>query len=139
MTHYAPLVIWIGVIAFMSSGQASMEETGSILRPILEYFFPAAAPETITYYHGFIRKFAHFAEYFVLGVLAFRAFQLTRLRRFVLTILFVVAIAALDEFNQRFELTRTSSIWDVAIDASGGLTAAILSLLATKRSKKSAS
>ena len=115
-----------------------MEETGSILRPILEYFFPAAAPETITYYHGFIRKFAHFAEYFVLGVLAFRAFNTSRFRRFIGAVVVVVAVAALDEFNQSFEPSRTSSIWDVAIDTMGGGTAALLSLLASLRNKNAA-
>ena len=115
-----------------------MDETGSILRPILEFLFPAASPETITFYHGYIRKFAHFAEYFVLGILAFRAFQLKGFRRFIATVLVVVLVASLDEINQSFEPTRTSSIWDVVIDAAGGVTAALLSLLLVKASKKSA-
>jgi hypothetical protein len=82
---YAPLLIWIGVIFLLSSGQGASSRTSLIIRPILEFLFPAALPETIDFYHGVIRKFAHFTEYAVLGLLACRAFAKTHqasLRRF---------------------------------------------------------
>jgi VanZ family protein len=40
--------------------------------------------------------------------------------RFLLPLVFVAAVAMIDEFNQSFEPSRTGSIWDVTLDFSGG-------------------
>ena len=123
--RFAPLLLWIGVIFFMSSSQGSLSQTSRIIRPILEFLFPAESPETITLYHGIIRKFAHFAEYAVLGLLASRAFteSVFRWRPYVLAVLLVCVVAAIDETNQSFNPNRTGSAVDVLIDVLGGLTA----------------
>ena len=123
--RYAPLILWIGLIFFLSSGQASMSETSRILRPLLEFLFPSAAEETLIAYHGFIRKFAHFAEYAVLAFWAARAFLSSPariLQKYWISFSFLVvlAVAALDETNQSFNPARTGSQWDVALDATGG-------------------
>ncbi len=127
---YAPLLIWIGVIFFLSSGQGSMTRTSLIIRPLLEFLFPAALPETITFYHGVIRKFAHLAEYAVLGFLACRAFASSHQYflgkfYFLAAIVLVLAVAGLDEINQSFDPARTASPFDVLLDLSGGLTATL--------------
>jgi VanZ family protein len=122
---YAPLFIWIGVIFLLSSGQGASTRTSIIIRPILEFLFPAATEETIQLYHGFIRKCAHFTEYAVLGVLACRAFAGFQQLRFENTLLACgrlrLAISSADEFNQSFNPERTGSPVDVLIDLSGGL------------------
>ena len=128
LVRYAPLILWIGVIFFMSSGEASMSETSRFLRPILEFLFPTATESTIQLYHAYIRKFAHFAEYAVLAVLASVAFwnpsgELLRRYWFAAAVGLVLLVASLDEFNQSFEPSRTSSVWDVLLDLSGGVTA----------------
>jgi VanZ family protein len=125
---YAPLVIWIGVIFFLSSGQGASTRTSLIIRPLLEFLFPAALPETIDLYHGIIRKLAHFTEYAVLAILALRAFTKSSAYvlshfRYLIVVLVVLLISSLDEFNQSFELSRTSSVWDVALDILGGICA----------------
>ena len=127
---YAPLVVWIGVIFFLSSGQGSFSETSRIIRPILEFFFPDASPETIAFYHGAIRKFAHFAEYFVLGILACRAFTV---RRYILATFLVLLVAGLDETNQSFNSARTGSPVDVAIDLAGGVAGVFLYFLRSRK------
>lgn len=76
--------------------------------------------------HGYVRKTAHFTEYAVLAFLAVRAFSgsashVLQKWRYILPLVLVVVIATLDEFNQSFEASRTSSIWDVVLDISGGL------------------
>ena len=127
VSAYAPLFLWIGVIFFFSSQQGAMSKTSVFIRPILLFLFPNAPEEILVIYHGYIRKFAHFAEYFVLAFLAFRAFRspanefLQKYRYFVSLIL-VFSIALLDEFNQSFLTSRTSSFWDVLLDTAGGLT-----------------
>ena len=128
LIRYAPLLIWIGVIFFLSSGQASMPETSRFIRPLLEFFFPLASPESLVVFHGYIRKFAHLAEYAVVGFFAARAFSTSSieiLRKYwiVLSLVLVVLIAGLDEFNQSLDSSRTSSIWDVLLDVAGGVLA----------------
>lgn len=125
LTAYAPLMIWIVVVLGLGSGFGAMNETSRIIRPVLEFFFPAAPPETLTLYHGYIRKFAHLAEYAVLGFLACRAFAPNR-HRFLGAVVLVVAVAAIDEFNQSFNPARTSTPWDVALDVVGGVLAILM-------------
>ncbi|MEP7148532.1 MAG: VanZ family protein [Acidobacteriota bacterium] len=140
---YAPLLVWIGVIFFLSSGQGASTRTSLIIRPLLEFLFPAALPETITLYHGIIRKFAHFAEYAVLGFLACRAFSashqnLIRKFSFLSAIVLILAVAGSDEINQSFNPARTASPFDVLLDLSGGLAATIFHYLLTRHRARTA-
>jgi VanZ family protein len=122
---YAPLILWIGLVFFLSTGQGAASETSRIIRPILEFLFPLASEETLRAYHGYIRKTAHFAEYAVMAFLAVRAFSrssVARLRTRPLPWAFVLVlpVAAADELNQSFLASRTGSFWDVLLDAAGG-------------------
>jgi VanZ family protein len=123
---YAPILLWIGVIFFLSSPEASFSQTSRIVGPLLNFFFPDMPEATKVIVHGYIRKTAHFTEYAVLALLAFRAFSTSAIhflqtRCYILALTLVVVVASLDEFNQSFEASRTSSIWDVALDISGGV------------------
>jgi VanZ family protein len=117
--RYAPLFLWIGVIFFLSSPEGSANQTSRIIGPLLHFFFPNILPETQATVHAIVRKTAHFTEYAVLAFLAVRAFS-SSARRYLIALLFVVMTASLDEFNQSFEPSRTSSFWDVLLDISGG-------------------
>ena len=132
--RYALLILWIGVIMFLSSGQGSMSNTSRFVRPLLEFLFPGAAEETLIIYHGYIRKLAHLTEYAILAFWAFWAFSnsnLKNLRRFwfVFAFLLVLLIASIDETNQSRLTSRTGSIYDVLLDASGGLIMLIFLIL----------
>jgi len=126
---YGPLLVWIALIFVLGSGTGSMTETSRFIRPLLEFLFPHVSPETLTIYHGYIRKFAHFAEYGVLAVLALRAFagapvlNLLGRYRYGTAFLLVLVVAATDEFLQSFQPGRTASAYDVLIDLSGGVVA----------------
>lgn len=103
-----------------------MDETSRIIRPILRFLFPSASEETILTYHGYVRKFAHFAEYSILALLAFRAFsrsfhRFIREYRYLLPLLTVLIIASIDEFIQSLEASRTGTFRDVLLDFSGGI------------------
>jgi len=124
--RYAPLILWISVILFLSTSQASMSNTSRFIRPLLEFLFPGASEETLILYHGFIRKLAHLTEYAGLAFWAFWAFSnsnLKNLRRlwFVFAFLLVLLIALIDETNQSRLTSRTGSIYDVLLDILGGL------------------
>jgi VanZ family protein len=128
--RFAPLILWIGVIFFLSSDQGSMAETSRFIRPLLHFLFPAASDETIQIYHGYIRKAAHVTEYGVLALIAYRACSLSprqiwRRYRVLSPVLLVATIASIDEFNQSFEPSRTSSPYDVLLDITGGILALI--------------
>ena len=124
--RYAPLVLWIGVILFLSTGQASMSNTSRFIRPLLDFLFPGAPEEILIVYHSYIRKLAHIIVYAILAFWAARAFSRSTknlLRRFWVWLAFVLVclVASIDETNQSFLDSRTGSIYDVLLDASGGL------------------
>ena len=115
-----------------------MSHTSRFIRPLLEFIFPGAPEETLLFYHGIIRKTAHFAEYAVLALLACRAFAgsaslwLSR-SPYIAALVLVCLVAVLDEAQQSFNPTRTGSPFDVLIDVAGGLTAVSLSYLFVRR------
>jgi VanZ family protein len=123
---YGPLVVWLGVIFLASTDVFSASNTSRILVPILKWFDPNISSRGIAKAHYLIRKAAHFTEYAILALFAARAFRWTRrlgfYRHWVLWALALVAIYSLtDEYHQSFVSSRTSSIYDSAIDTAGGL------------------
>lgn len=133
--RYAPLLIWIGVVLFASTGSASTSETSRFVRPLLNFLFPNAAEETLVIYHAYVRKLAHFTEYGVLGFFAARAFfdssrEFLRRFPFVFAFLLVLTVACADEFNQSFSRARTGSIYDVLLDCAGGALVILIFYLA---------
>ena len=139
--RYAPLILWIGIVFVASSTAGASRNTSIIIRPLLEWLFPAATSATIDIYHGYIRKCAHFTEYALLALLASRAFFNSSkpfLRRFwfIWTFLIVAVVASFDEYNQSFNALRTSSVDDVLLDACGGLTMILIFYLTKNLHRK---
>jgi VanZ family protein len=123
--RYAPLVIWVGVVLFASTGSASMLETSRFIRPLLHFLFPDAAEKTLQIYHIYIRKLAHLTEYALLALFASRALfysnkKIFRRFWFVFAFASVLLVASIDETNQSYNVARTGSIRDVLLDAAGG-------------------
>lgn len=135
--RYAPLVLWIGLILFLSTGQASMSKTSLFVRPFLEFLFPNAPEEVLSVYHGYIRKLAHVTVYAVLAFWACLAFSTSAKKIlvrfwFVASFALVVLVAVIDETNQSFISSRTGSIYDVLLDATGGSAMIAIFYLALK-------
>ncbi|MBC7798385.1 MAG: VanZ family protein [Pyrinomonadaceae bacterium] len=129
--RYAPLIFWLCVIAYFSSGNASMSNTSRVIRPILLFLIPDLDEISILTIQVFIRKTAHFITYFTLALLASRAFatsKITFLRRFWFAFAFLIMLitASLDEFHQSYLSTRTGSAYDVSLDSIGGATAILI-------------
>ena len=108
-----------------------MSSTSRFIRPLLEFLFPNTPEEILVVYHGYIRKFAHFAEYFGLAFFAARAFYGSSNKwlhkfRSIFALVLIVLVATADETNQSFLASRTSSIYDVLLDCGGGLTMILL-------------
>jgi VanZ family protein len=135
---FAPLVLWVAVILILGSGQGSMAQTSRFIKPLIEFFFPDADPQTFLLVHSLIRKAAHFVEYGILAFLAARAFSTSpgkraRGLRGAWAMALVLATACTDEIVQSFDLTRTGSGWDVLLDAAGGFAGLLLFLFVNPR------
>jgi len=131
LVRYTPFILWTGVVLAFSTSGASMSRTSRIIRPILEFLFPGAPEETLVFYHGIVRKCAHFFEYALLAALGARAFTSSSrsfLARhpFLAAVLSAVAVAAIDEFNQSFDPSRTGTFRDVVLDFCGAAAGAMI-------------
>jgi VanZ family protein len=139
--YWFPVLLWMGFIFWMSTGTFSADNTSLIVEPLLHFLAPSITPEQIQLVHGIIRKSGHVTEYFILGVLSFRAFrgdsrEMHGMRWGLSSLVIVLLYATGDEFHQSFVSTRTASLFDVGFDALGGILAQAVSFLWPFRGKK---
>lgn len=132
--YWVPVVLWVSFTFWMSTGAFSASNTSRILEPLLRYLMPHISETDLKFVHGAIRKMAHVSEYFILGLLLFRAFRSDSGNRqewrWAFYSLFAVMLfAAGDEFHQSFVGTRTASLMDAGIDTLGGFLAECTILL----------
>lgn len=132
--YWVPVFLWVGFTYWMSTGAFSASHTSQIIVPILRWLMPHISETDIASVHGAIRKMAHLSEYFILGLLLFRAFRsssgnLKAWRWAFYSLLAVALFAAGDEFHQSFVGTRTASVRDAGIDTFGGFLAQCTILL----------
>jgi VanZ family protein len=134
---YAPLFLWIAIILILGSGPGSSAQTSRFIRPLIEFFFPDASPDTFVIVHSFIRKAAHFIEYAVLALLSTRACLASsggfRKHWWLCALAVVAAVAITDETSQSFYNSRTSSGWDVSLDMAGGAFALVCVIAVRRR------
>lgn len=79
--------------------------------------------------HNYVRKTAHFTEYFLLGLtLSFPLYiyQLKGKMLFTVSSLACIIFACSDEFHQAFIAGRSQELRDVCIDSLGSLTGILL-------------
>jgi VanZ family protein len=111
--YWLPVLVWMLVI-FLFSSQA---HSGAI---------------TATYFGSWnvpVRKFAHLAEYFVLAILARRAFAhsggIFASKAQVFTLLLCAVNAILDEWHQSFVPGRSACLADAMVDILGAVLAIV--------------
>ncbi|MGD1044051.1 MAG: VanZ family protein [Bacteroidota bacterium] len=139
--YWFPVFLWIGFIFWMSTGMFSAQNTYLFFEPILHFFVPSISPKEIAVLHMILRKLAHVTEYFISGILLFRAFkngsnERQEWRWAFYSLIVVAIIAATDELHQSFVSTRTSSLVDVGIDTMGGFLAQCVSVLKYQRPRQ---
>jgi VanZ family protein len=133
LRYWWPALVWAVAISGFSTGAFTSYNTSHYIIPILRFFLPHAAPETLDFLHHIIRKCAHLTEYFILSMLILRGIRAgekgMHLRWALVTILIIAGYAALDEYHQSFVPGRTAAVGDVLIDTSGGIAAQIVASL----------
>jgi VanZ family protein len=132
--YWLPVLFWMCIIFWMSTDAFSSGETSRIVEPVIRFLLPQASGRRVDMIHSLIRKCGHLGEYFVLGLLLFRAFRKGQaglpVERVVLYSVVIIALyAASDEFHQTFVYGRTPSLVDVGIDTAGGIVAQLACLL----------
>lgn len=127
---WVPVLLWLGVIYFFSTDTFRSSATQGIIAPLLMSIFGLTASEAAVW-HGAIRKAGHVSEYALLAVLVCRAIECefsSRPRSLMLSWVFIVFVAALDEFHQGLTQFRSGSPVDVAYDAFGGMLGLIVAM-----------
>ena len=122
-----PALLWAGFIFSMSTDTFSAEHTGSVLEPILRWMVRSLTESQFSAIHYFIRKSAHFTEYFVFCLLLYRGVRGDRKGwRWtwgVAALLFAAGYSVLDEIHQAFVASRTASAYDSLLDSIGAFAA----------------
>ncbi len=123
MLPWLPAILWAIVIYWASTDTFSAEHTASFVLLALRQLFPDASAERLQHLHLFVRKTAHFTEYFVFGLLLIRAIRGARhgwqARWMILALGLAAAYAGFDELHQSFVRSRTASPWDSLLDTAG--------------------
>lgn len=126
---WLPVVLWMGVIFWLSGDQFSDERTASWLAgsPLLSVL--GLPPAVIDVVNLIVRKCAHFVEYALLSMLAYRAmcrsFAAPARRALAVAIVLAVSVASIDEMHQATTATRSGSPKDVVLDSAGALAGAL--------------
>ena len=105
----------------------------AVLRYCNELFHLSLTGKTLLLLNEAIRKAAHFGNYFVLGLLLYRALA-GGLSRFTLrcacwTMLIGLLYALADEYHQSFTRLRTPSPYDSGLDFAGVVASQVFILL----------
>jgi VanZ family protein len=128
-----PALLWAAVIFAASSDTFSAANTASFLEPIFRGILPSLTDVQFRILHFFIRKSAHFIEYFVFFLLLYRGIRGARRDwhwSWAFAAWFIAAAySALDEIHQSFVASRTASAWDSLLDSAGALVALLVVLL----------
>ncbi len=143
------MMFWMGFIFYLSSqtGNESSSASTGITQFVSEIAVKSGiidekdlTPDIIFIIHKWIRVFAHFFEYAVLGILSFqfiKQFQLKRIFNVAMfSLLFCIAYAISDEIHQYFVPGRAMDILDVITDTLGSITGISFMLFKSKLYQK---
>ena len=121
------VVIWMIIIYYLSSQSATVSSDVSfkitdVVYQLLNNVFNNIKVETLD---SFIRNLAHFALYFVLGILLLNALyynNLDKRNNVFIALLICASYSISDEIHQIFVPGRAFQISDIIIDILGSLT-----------------
>lgn len=139
------MIAWTGIIFSLSLQPAVVSSATSrgLLKKILFVFYSITKikiePALI---HNLFRTFAHYSEFFVLGIFSLLFFFTSLKKRPIYAIIYGILISICDELIQHFfSEGRTLQLIDIIVDSSGVITASIIfyiiyKIICIKRNKK---
>ena len=140
LKQWLPAILFAILISVASTHTFSSHNTSTLIIPILHWLFPGASPETLALMHFFIRKSAHFIEYFLFSIILFRSLRGKQsgwqLRWAVWALAIAAGYSVLDEFHQSFVPSRTASPWDSLLDTTGAAMAQVIIMVSSWVDKK---
>src|SRR5262245_22501268 len=71
--RWVALLVWVLVIFLFSTNSFSSAETSRLIVPVLKFLLPTLDAAQLQFAHAVCRKAGHVIEYFVLGILMWRA------------------------------------------------------------------
>jgi len=120
-----PALAWAVLMFYLSTDAFSSPNTSRFLGPLIQWLYPSVTREQLAAVNYFVRKSAHFTEYFILALLVYRGIAngraVWRLSWACGALVIVGTYSLLDEFHQSFVASRTSSPWDSLLDSTGAL------------------
>jgi len=136
-----PALLWAAFIFTMSTDSFSAQHTASFFQPIIRWFKPDLTAHQFLVIHHYLRKTAHFIEYFIFCLLLYRGVRGLRAGwqwSWGLIALFIAfCYSALDEVHQAFVASRQASPYDSLLDSAGAFVAfAVLYLWFRRRVTK---
>lgn len=133
------ILLWLAVAVYigwifsnsLTSGGSSGALSEKVARYLLQYVNQAGFTIQFDLFHFYVRKLAHFSEYFLLGILLVIAVRSAPLMHSkLLNVLTIASMTPLlDEGLQKFTPGRYGSFTDCAIDLAGGLAGALICYL----------
>ena len=137
LRNWWPALAWAAFIFVMSTDTFSSEHTAWFFEPVIRWFAPSLSHAQVDLIHHYIRKCAHFTEYFVFCALLYRSIRGARTGWSWIWALAALVIAAgysaLDELHQVFVASRQARVTDSLIDSVGALFAIVALWLWTRR------
>lgn len=134
------IVIWCGFIFFQSNqpGEISSMQSNIFVVLVDKMLTPLFGRWNTEMYSFFIRKTAHFTEYFILGLLLYRGFYspLKQKNAFLISFLMGLLYAVSDEIHQYFIPGRAMKAFDVFIDSLGVISGLSLSYIVNNKKRK---
>jgi VanZ family protein len=132
------VLCWVAVIAWLSGERFSDEQTAAWLARAPFVASLGIPPALIDTANLILRKTAHFVEYAILALLAYRALGMgavprSRTSRVLGALLLAVGCATLDELHQTMTLTRTGRAHDVVLDGAGAFAGAVAGVALARR------
>ena len=117
-------ILWTLAIVSVSGNVGSPSNTVVAFKWVMSWVI-TLDPDTLTEFHFYTRKVLHLTCYGVLAVLWFRALMISHPDRFwtnsLLALALTLLVALSDEGHQYLAADRSSSLWDVGLDLSGGV------------------